>query len=63
VFPMSLTVRMFSRFPYVRQLGDVHGVAIVVARAWILGTIKVQHEVLARCEGDKSEQSDEVHID
>jgi hypothetical protein len=52
---MSLTVRMLSRFPYMRQLGDVHGVAIIVAGAWTLVTIKVKHEVLARCEGGKSE--------
>jgi hypothetical protein len=56
-------VRIACRCPYVRELGHVHGVAIIVAGAWILVTIKVQHEVLARCEGDKSEQSDEVHVD
>jgi hypothetical protein len=50
------------RFSYVRQLSDVHGVAIIVAGAWILVAIKVQHEVLARYAGDKSEQSDEVHV-
>jgi hypothetical protein len=57
-----LTAMIIYRFSYVRQLSDVHGVAIIVAGAWILVAIKVQHEVLARYAGDKSEQSDEVHV-
>jgi hypothetical protein len=54
----SLTMRKLLRVAYVRQLCDVHGVAIIVAGAWVFVTIEVQHEVLAKCEGDKSEQSD-----